>query len=1369
MAHFSSSSSSEDEDASTIHNKATLSSISTHGTGSQPRTTTTTTVAASASAAASLAARRKAQELQRRARRESRFSSSSSELPELYECAAAALKDPEEVLPRLVEQIQTAHTLQLRPPAIDQQAGRSAADIEALAVQVLSQLDTDQPLPHAGSTSANLVSMGASTLSPRMEAAAEEAVDTENQLQRSTAIVAMLRSARSNTTAVPTGSPTKQDSPRSRQLRAPAFICSDTTTAKGSTAVAARSRIFGELTSKSRSSDYSDAGFSDEESASSDENMSYNQKPTHVSSVRKEVKQPHNSYNSKEDDEDSDTIGFEQSNTTTTTLPTQQQPNMSVRTEKRSKFLKKFHKAECLQSKSGNKARLQARIEAVVQESRKLVQEAVLEETLQLVDPQHGLYISSTTTPTSGSGSGNTAGTTDSSAIDKSSYFLMEEILQIKPQHRSKVSRDAVVRFLQSGCALSAYLSQASYADLLALSDLAELRELAPIDATRTINTSTANTTSSLNPGHKEKITQETTAGTQHNSRGTSSGSSGEALHIRGEPILAVYVILRGSLQVTEYSVPSTDKTSIIANNTTNNTINNNSNNNSNNIYTATTTTTTTTTTATTTSTATTTRTLQPGECLGESILHSQHSWAVDVHSLPSEKAILCCLPIDAVLRYIGRRGSDVENAMILFYKYHSLWGEIKQHNINLLKHSKYQLFNKKKKKERENINFSFQPMNIITSARLKIYQAGMEIFQQDQNRQYFYLIIRGCCEYKRKFNGNFVEGGLLPSEIDVGLSVMCGDFSFMDGEDHLYTEQMQEGDDQMRALLSHEHANSAINKYRLEKYNRFEKHKNALVAISRVEVILIPIKEIAHCMKLFIRLLKLSTELYPKLFVSNSALVRQHYEGVRWAQQRGRVLQEVAKDRESNTLREAWAQEGDRTGRAATNTTARENAPTTGRSSTTTRATSKVSTQDIALALADPSTRWAAEELHTPRRYLLDQYFQSFEGQSPAAATAGTSSVKSVRSWEEASSSKSYRTASQKLTATPPGKFEEETAGVGASPRPPPLWRPGSVKYSAEEMAKYMSFASSTDTATTTVVRSEAVPVPTPPARSTRPSSTRPNSAAEIHSNGRRPQSAAEIHSSGRRPQSAAEIYSSGRRPQSAAEIHSNGRRPQSAANIHSSGRRPQSAAEIHTSGRRPQIATAHSRPATAAAAIEREAHHSALSHAPSRPSSAGPIASYRTKHARPASAGAISNHVQVSAVGKRSSQEVRDNGLHFIVDESFLADWEGQQQGEIEDGPSPAAPGGSRSATAGHTGKGSACTRPTAYVPQLDLTSRSAAVPASSVSHSHRRQQQPQLVVRFQPKTSIDPEHFVQVIVAITIICIIYRRQSYFYHFNL
>ena len=207
------------------------------------------------------------------------------------------------------------------------------------------------------------------------------------------------------------------------------------------------------------------------------------------------------------------------------------------------------------------------------------------------------------------------------------------------------------------------------------------------------------------------------------------------------------------------------------------------------------------------------TKRLFPGDIFGvDEVLRGSFCFSVDVrinpffaHSSSSSTSssattaapiLLCSIPIESLLRYIGWRNDVSKSAMVLFWKHTRLWSIITEYNQELIKNSVL----RHKGNTRKGIQADFRPLNVLDTACVRVYQTGEMIFNQDEPRHHLFVLLRGCCEYQRRFPPLVVDDGLMPEVVGLGegTELMCGDFSFMDGEDHLWVERMAELDQQV-------------------------------------------------------------------------------------------------------------------------------------------------------------------------------------------------------------------------------------------------------------------------------------------------------------------------------------------------------------------------------------------------------------------------------------------------------------------------------------------------------------------------------------------------------------------------------------------
>ncbi len=179
------------------------------------------------------------------------------------------------------------------------------------------------------------------------------------------------------------------------------------------------------------------------------------------------------------------------------------------------------------------------------------------------------------------------------------------------------------------------------------------------------------------------------------------------------------------------------------------------------------------------------------GDVLGENVLNGEYGWTFHLRSLivsgaggtghvaiehgaAPEAVSLLRIPVSVIQRSIGRKGSDVEEGMVYFWKMTRLWNEIVNYNKCFMQttlfHSLQQ--NNPNGETRQKLgpvqgSGSFQPMNSIESARLRTYQAGAEIFSQGQPRVYLFIIKQGSATYYRDFPKDRVGLDIMPERVE--------------------------------------------------------------------------------------------------------------------------------------------------------------------------------------------------------------------------------------------------------------------------------------------------------------------------------------------------------------------------------------------------------------------------------------------------------------------------------------------------------------------------------------------------------------------------------------------------------------------------
>lgn len=135
----------------------------------------------------------------------------------------------------------------------------------------------------------------------------------------------------------------------------------------------------------------------------------------------------------------------------------------------------------------------------------------------------------------------------------------------------------------------------------------------------------------------------------------------------------------------------------------------------------------------------------------------------------------------------------------------------------------------------------------------------------------------------------------------------MCGDYSFMEGDDVAFYKQMSIADQVLE--LSSIDESKQVKEARKKKYHQFGLHKNSLVSLTRVEVAVVPLLEISKCFLLFATLIRQATAKYPITFTSNEEVIRRYHEEEHWKTDRVRVMHDLVLQNSERTLSEYWNQ----------------------------------------------------------------------------------------------------------------------------------------------------------------------------------------------------------------------------------------------------------------------------------------------------------------------------------------------------------------------------------------------------------------------------------------------------------------------------
>lgn len=319
-----------------------------------------------------------------------------------------------------------------------------------------------------------------------------------------------------------------------------------------------------------------------------------------------------------------------------------------------------------------------------------------------------------------------------------------------------------------------------------------------------------------------------------------------------------------------------------------------------------------------------------PGAVVGEAILLGGYVWEFSVkratdHVIDGQPAvILCQFPVDVVLQYIGRKSKDIVDDMIFYWKSMRLWVEVKHFNKQLEEDCFQKLAAKAldgtaaDSTQASSSSLSRTPIDLTNTVRVRVYRAGVDIFQQGQLRHFMYIVKQGSATYYRIFPPDKIGTDIVPERVEVANSdhpvgvrdvrgevvdseggckgyVLSGDFSFMDSDDIEAIDRIEDLDYKLWKVQQTESSRSVEHHQR--KYHRYDKHHNTLTANTRCEVYVVPLRETVKSMAIFRTLIHYSNLKYPELLLNDAQIVANYHERQNWKAIRGEIFQEIKKD----------------------------------------------------------------------------------------------------------------------------------------------------------------------------------------------------------------------------------------------------------------------------------------------------------------------------------------------------------------------------------------------------------------------------------------------------------------------------------------
>jgi hypothetical protein len=211
--------------------------------------------------------------------------------------------------------------------------------------------------------------------------------------------------------------------------------------------------------------------------------------------------------------------------------------------------------------------------------------------------------------------------------------------------------------------------------------------------------------------------------------------------------------------------------------------------------------------------------------------------------------------------------------------------------------------------------------LNIVQKARVRCFSAGDTIYEQGTPRHYFLLIVKGECGYMRKLYEPTPSDGYnthskqtqkptdqpndQPKEVDIGMRILGGDYSMMDGEkvDWCIRQRKQN----LRILPT----SKGMEYMRLGRiYPVYGCHRYTMYARTRVDICFVPLTEISQCYELFDTLLKESVRRYSSLLYSDIEFDNAYWGRKLWESKKDATVQKAqndgVSDRSSGTCRNA-------------------------------------------------------------------------------------------------------------------------------------------------------------------------------------------------------------------------------------------------------------------------------------------------------------------------------------------------------------------------------------------------------------------------------------------------------------------------------
>jgi CRP-like cAMP-binding protein len=173
----------------------------------------------------------------------------------------------------------------------------------------------------------------------------------------------------------------------------------------------------------------------------------------------------------------------------------------------------------------------------------------------------------------------------------------------------------------------------------------------------------------------------------------------------------------------------------------------------------------------------------------------------------------------------------------------------------------------------------------------IRSFPEGENIFEQDTPRRFMYLLIRGeaCYSYSLPdwASQDSVLQGVLPHSLDLALHLFPGDFSMMETEnaDSWVSRRPMN-------INSGERMAEFTRRDLMTRVFPFEKHCLSLRALTKVEVVVIPLDDIGTNRNLFVLLMQAHNRRYDSWLANlPESFVSSYLCGVQWEADRRRIV----------------------------------------------------------------------------------------------------------------------------------------------------------------------------------------------------------------------------------------------------------------------------------------------------------------------------------------------------------------------------------------------------------------------------------------------------------------------------------------------